>query len=113
MTDRRDAEGVDAAVTAAGVTATIPAAVLVALLTGAAAGATEPVTVDARDLRASVPAGVVADLLRAVRPGRPVSVRFESGAVVVSTAGLPEVRLVVPDEGLRLRLGRDGLSLGG
>ncbi len=99
-------------ITAAGLEAIIPTALLVALLGRQSALPAEPVTVDARSLRIAVPPEAIVDLLRTLSPDRPISVAFSTDAITVSPSGLPAVRIEIPADGLRIYLDERGLRLG-
>ncbi|HEV2528398.1 MAG TPA: hypothetical protein VGT61_08135 [Thermomicrobiales bacterium] len=95
-----------------GIRASIPAAVIGAMLAGSAARS-EPVSVDARDLAITIPPAAIAELIRAARPDLDLTVTFEDSALLVSLGSMPPVRVVVPDDGLRLLIGPDGIRLRG
>ena len=98
--------------TASGIGATIPTALLTALLGRQSALPSDPVTVDARNLQVSVPPEVVIDLLRSLFPDREMSVAFATDAIEVSSPGLPAIRIEIPTDGLRVRVDERGLRLG-
>ncbi len=100
-------------ITAAGLGAVIPTALLVALLGRQSALRSEPVTVDARSLVVAVPPEAIAGLLQTLYPDRPVSVTFATDSLTVSVSGMPSVRVEIPTDGLRIHVDEQGLRLGG
>ena len=111
MTDRSPGSIADG-ITAAGIGAVIPTALLVALLGHQSTLPSDPVTVDARSLQVAVPPDAVADLLRTLYPDRPIGVTFSANAIEITVPGLPAVRVEIPAEGLRIHLDELGLRLG-
>ena len=99
-------------ISATGLGAVIPTALLVALLGRQSTLPSEPVSVDARSLQVRVPSEAIADLLRTLYPDRPISVTFATDAITVAVPGLPAVRLEIPADGLRIHVDERGLRLG-
>ena len=97
------------AIALGGVRAHIPARVIADLLSGASSA--EPLTVDARALTITIPPDAIAEVIRAARPDLDLNVTFENSAVVVAVRDMPSIRIVVPEDGLRLMVGRDGIAL--
>jgi len=100
-------------ITAQHLGAVIPTALLVALLGRQPARPTDPVTVDARGLHVVVPPEAVADLLSGLAPDREISVSFGEGSITIAAPGLPVIRIAIPEDGLRIYAGDDGLRIGG
>ena len=112
MTDPAAHERPGTNITATGLGAVIPAALITAVLAGQVPPATAVVDVDATTLGVVVPPVAITDLLRAAQPDRPIEVVLEASAIVVRTAGLPAIRINIPADGLRLRVESDGIRLG-
>ena len=102
----------DGGITATGLGAILPTALLVALLGRQSALPSDPVMVDARNLRVTVPPEVVADILRTLSPDRPISLTFSTDAITATAPGMPSVRVEIPSDGLRIHVDERGLRLG-
>lgn len=111
MTDQVPGSSPDG-ITATGLGAAIPTALLVALLGRQSGLPADPVTVDARSLRIVIPPEGVADALQTLYPDRPINVTFATDAILVSAVGLPSVRILIPAGGLRIQVDERGLRLG-
>lgn len=113
MTERTDRTPEQAGITAAGIGAVIPVAIIAAILNQQPGQLHDAVTVDARALQISVSPEAVVTMLRSLQPDRAISVSFETGAIRVTVADLPPVRIEIPPEGLRLSVAEDGVRVGG
>lgn len=112
MTDQ-PIDSADEAITAAGVGAVIPTALLVALLGRQTALPSDPVTVDARSLQITVPTKAFTELLRTLYPDRTVHISFAMDSLTIAVAGMPAVRIDIPPDGMRLHVDEQGFRLGG
>ena len=113
MTERTAGDGQGTNITASGLGAVIPAALIAAVLAGQIPSPAAVVDVDATALGIVVPPVAISDLLRAAQPNGQIEVTLETSAIVVRVAGLPSIRINIPEDGLRLRVGADGLRVGG
>lgn len=113
MTDAIDPASDRAGITADGIGAVIPAALIAAILNRQSGPSGEAVTVDARALRVAVAPETLATMLNALQPDREIAVTLEAGAIRVAAAGLPPIRVEIPPDGLRLTVDPTGIHLGG
>lgn len=111
MTDQ-PIDSADEAIAASGVGAVIPTALLVALLGRHTALPSDPVTVDARGLRITVPTKAFTELLRTLYPDRPVNVTFAMDSLTIAVARMPTVRIDIPADGIRIHVDEQGFRLG-
>lgn len=112
MTDRPPLERPATNITASGLGAVIPAALIAALLAGRESSGAGAVDIDAIALDIVIPPAAITEILRAAQPDRQIDVVLEDSAIVVRVTGIPAIRIGLPPAGLRIRVRADGIRFG-